>query len=347
MAGTKIAFLYSEIAGYFLACAKEAAQANEVLIVRWPVNAEAPFKFDETASIRIEDRSNYDEEGLKKLLNDFQPDILVVSGWMDKGYLKVARSFKKKIPVVLSLDNHWTGSLKQRLACLLSPFYLKKIYTHAWVPGKVQKEFADRLGFKGKVKLDYYCADTSLFEGIYQDTFPAKRTALPKRFLYVARYVEHKGIFEMWNAFLELQKEEPNDWEIWCLGTGDEWDNRIEGDKIKHVGFVQPDEMSSYIAQTSVYILPSKFEPWGVTVQEFAVCGMPLLISSAIGSGEKYLSDNGFVFEAGSKDAIKEAMKKTIAMSDEEILKMGERSHELGMSFTPKDWVQNLLSFKQ
>ena len=346
MAVTKIAFLYSEVAGYFLACAKELSKSAEVLVVRWPVNAEAPFEFDDLDGIQIVDRSNFDQASLEQFMTEFNPDVLVCSGWMDKGYLKVAKKFRKKIPVVLTLDNHWTGSLKQRIACLLSPFTLKRTFTHAWVPGEVQKKYAHHLGFDGKIMKDFYCADVSLFDATYRQTFPKKKEHFPKRFLYVARYVRHKGIFEMWEAFQQLQREMPNDWELWCLGTGEEWENRVEAEKIRHFGFVQPAEMQDYILQTSVYILPSKFEPWGVTVQEFAVCGYPLLLSSAIGAKEKYLKDNGFEFEPGNVEAIKNAMKQIIEMPEEELIKMGERSHEIGASYTPEDWKNQLLALK-
>lgn len=347
MATVKVAFLYSEVAGYFLACAAELSKKAEVLIFRWPVNKEAPFDLSKYEQLTIIDRADCDQEQLENKLKEFNPDILVCSGWMDKGYTKAAKKFEKKIPVVLTLDNHWTGSLKQKLAAITSPIHLKRTFTHAWVPGAPQSVFAEKLGFKGDHLIkNFYCANVPLFYDQFKNTFDAKKTNFPKRFLYVARYVEHKGIFEMWNAFQELQKEMPNEWELWCLGTGDEWDNRIQGEKIKHIGFVQPEDLKQYVAQTGVYILPSKFEPWGVSVQEFAICGFPLLISDAVGAKWTYLKEglNGFEFNSGSKEAIKKAMGKIIRLSEDELLEMGKKSHEIGMSFTPEKWTENLLS---
>ncbi len=103
MAKAKVVFLYTEIAGYFLACVEELSKSADVLIVRWPVNKEAPFNFSEQSSVKIIDRKEYTDEILTGLIHDFNPDILVCSGWLDKGYLKIAKSFHKKIPVVVSL----------------------------------------------------------------------------------------------------------------------------------------------------------------------------------------------------------------------------------------------------
>lgn len=342
----KVVFLYSEVAGYFLSCAQALSKKAEVLVFRWPVNKEAPFDLSAYENLQIKDRSKFNQTELEKALHEFNPDVIVCSGWMDKGYLKAAKSFKKKIPVVLTMDNHWTGSIKQQIAGLTSNFHFKRTFTHAWVPGHPQVKFAEKLGFKGdRLITGFYCADTSHFEGIYQRTIERKRSNFPKRFLYVARYVEHKGIFEMWQAFQEL-KEENSDWELWCIGTGDEWENRIEDERIQHFGFVQPSDIEEYIAKTGVYILPSKFEPWGVTAHEFAAAGFPLLLSDQIGAKWDFLKEgeNGFEFESGSVEAIKNQFRKIMNLSDDELVKMSERSHALGMSNTPDIWSDKIVS---
>lgn len=344
MAKAKVVFLYTEIAGYFLACVEELSKSCDVLIVRWPVNKEAPFNFSSQSTVKIIDRNEYAESDLTKIVHEFQPDIVVCSGWLDKGYLKIAKSFLKKIPVVVSLDNHWTGSIKQRIASLLSPFYLKNRFTHAWVPGQPQEIYARKLGFGSNILLNFYCADTPLFNKIFEHTFSGKKEKFPHRFLYVARYVEHKGIFEMWKAFSEFSQETNSDWELWCLGTGDQWENRMLHPKISHLGFVQPNEMEKYIQQSGVYILPSKFEPWGVSLQEFAVCGFPLLVSDKVGSATKFLKENGIQFEAGNVEEIKNAFKIMASKSDTKLLEIGSKSHTLGMTLTPADWTKNLLS---
>ncbi|MEA3451830.1 MAG: glycosyl transferase family 1, partial [Bacteroidota bacterium] len=44
----KILFLYSELAGYTVNCVNhyiESNPGNEIHIIRWPLNKEAPFKF--------------------------------------------------------------------------------------------------------------------------------------------------------------------------------------------------------------------------------------------------------------------------------------------------------------
>ena len=111
----KALFLYTELAGYFLACVRELNKDMEVHIVRWEVNAEAPFAFEFDPDWKIYERNQYITKELIDLSEQIQPDVIICSGWIDEGYTSVAKHWMAKVPTVLSLDNHYTGSLRQRV----------------------------------------------------------------------------------------------------------------------------------------------------------------------------------------------------------------------------------------
>ena len=77
--------------------------------------------------------------------------------------------------------------------------------------------------------------------------------------------------------FIELQDENPNDWLLLCIRTGEEWVNKLTHSKIKYLGFIQPYEMKNHLIKKSVYVLPNKFKPWGITFYEFAVTSCPYI----------------------------------------------------------------------
>lgn len=340
----KFVFLYTEIAEYFLACCNELSQYGEVHIIRWPVNKEAPFQFTINPKLKLYTKSDYTFTELTALVNDIQPDVIVCSGWIDKDYLKLTKPFFKKIPTVMTCDTHWTGSFKQRLASVISRFTLLNIFSHAWVPGTVQKTYALHLGFKpDRIHTGFYSCDLEYFNTVYKSQKEQKALNFPKRFLYVGRYYEFKGIKELWQAFTELQNELPNNWELWCLGTGNI--EPIQHDKIKHFGFVQPKDLAHYTSQTGVFILPSHFEPWGVVVHEFAASGFPLLLSSHIGAKDAFLKEgkNGFVFDSGNIEDLKLNMKRIIASSDEKLSDMGALSNRYAKAISPASWAKSLL----
>lgn len=340
----KFLFLYTEIAEYFLSCCNELTAHGEVHIVRWPINKEAPFQFQENNKLNIYSKSDYNSKQLKELVDIINPNVIICSGWIDKDYLKITKNYFRKIPTIMTCDTHWRGDFKQRIAMIVSRFTLLNIFSHAWVPGKIQKQYVLNLGFKEKnIETNFYSCDLKHFENIYQLQKTDKQNHFPKRFLFVGRYYDFKGINELWQAFIELQAEQPNEWELWCLGIGDV--KPIEHPKIKHFGFIQPRDLATYTAQTGVFILPSRFEPWGVVVHEFAASGFPLLLSNAVGAKQSFLENNknGYEFKSQNVVDLKRVLKLIINLSEPELLEMSAYSNQLSKSISQTIWVNCLL----
>ena len=162
--------------------------------------------------------------------------------------------------------------------------------------------------------------------------------------IYAGRYYTFKGITDLWDTFISWQNEEPNDWELWCVGTGTEVP--VQHPKIKHLGFIQPENFSPVIENGGVFILPSHFEPWGVVLHEFAAASFPLIASDAVGAGTAFIkeADNGFIFKSGDKGELKKILKKISSLKDEDLLKMGAKSREKALSTTPEKWAETLMN---
>ena len=342
-----IVFLYTEIAPYFLACCRALVKKWDVKvhIIRYPVNNEAPFLFNETDNdIILYNRKNYSKNELQELVKSINPNKIICSGWIDKEYLRICKKYRNKIPIILTLDTHWRGSLKQHIASFLSPFVLRNKFSYAWIPGVIQKVYAKKLGFKdAEITLGFYSCDVDFFSSIRDRVVTQKKQNFPKRFIFVGRYYDFKGVDMLWQAFIELQNENPNEWELWCLGTGNL--PPIQHPKIKHGGFVQPEHFLNYAQQTGVFIMPSLFEPWGVVLHEFAAMGFPLLASDRVGAIESFLEDgkNGFIFKGGDINSLKEKLKDMMQLPAEQLNLMGECSYQLAQKNTPKQWADNLM----
>jgi glycosyltransferase involved in cell wall biosynthesis len=341
----KVLFLYTEIADYFLASCKALLNAGvEVHLVRWPVNKEAPFQFVYPDGIKVYERNEFDNAQLLALARKINPDSIVCSGWVDKGYLFVCKAFYGKKPTVLTLDNHWRGDLKQQIARLISPFYLKNRFSFCWVPGALQYDYALKLGFKKEqIQTGFYSCDFDLFFKQYLDNLEAKKQQFPKRFIFVGRYYEFKGIRDLWTAFIELQNESPTEWELWCLGVGDI--EPVKHDKIKHFGFVQPKDLPSFIKDTGVFVLPSHFEPWGVVVHEYAAAGFPIICSDEVGARLAFVENgvNGYIYKSGNVDELKNQLKKMMSLDDAKLIELGNKSVEKAKLNTPEIWADKLI----
>ena len=344
--GHRIVFLYSELAGYFLACAEALGQHPEVAsvdIVHWPIHPEAPFQFESTDHYTLHPKEKHSRESLKQLLAQINPTAVVCSGWMDSDYNALAKAYHPRIPVVLTLDNWWTGSLKQRLAVLTAPLFIRRRFSRAWVPGEPQLPFARKLGFsENSLASGVYCADPRPFQAIYEKR---KTTPPSHKILYVGRYLELKGVQELWAAFVELSPEFP-EWELHCIGTGELWDDRTIHPQIIHHGFKQPSELAPFLEDAACFVMPSKKEPWGVVLHEMALAGLPLLASTRVGSASQFLEHgkNGISFDPS---AIAEALQSFLGNDEARIQNESHASHQLGMKHSPAGWSHTLLSLIQ
>lgn len=199
---------------------------------------------------------------------------------------------------------------------------------------------------KNKIEKGVYSADLSHFNAIYDKTMPAKRTNFPRRFLFVGRYLDFKGIFELWQAFRAFRVNHP-EWELWCAGTGDLFDERDQSEGIRHFGFLQPQELEKVVARAGVFVIPSRKEPWGVVVHEFAAAGFPIICSRNVGASEAFVEENvnGFFHEPGSAAQIESAMNHIAEKSDEELLELSEASHRQAQKISPETWANTLPRF--
>ena len=321
---------------------------HEIHIFHWPVNKEAPFEFAFPANIFVYKREEYSGNELLKKTLEINPNKIICSGWIDKEYLKVCRVYKGKVPTVMSMDNQWLGTAKQYLMQMLAPFTIHRCFSHAWVPGDIQKKYALKLHFQPhQIQTGFYSADVDFFSDLFNRFTSSKKEKLPKRILYVGRYIESKGIVNLWNAFANAVESTQSNWELWCLGTGELYDQRKIHPRIKHFGFVQPAELLNYLNQTSFFTMPSLFEPWGVVAHEMAATGMPLICSDQVGAASLFLLEgkNGYQFQAGNELELQELLVKMMSLSDAEILKMGDFSHKLAQQITPKLWADQLMNF--
>lgn len=343
----KALFLYYELAGYVVACLDQLAAAFpvEIHLVRYPVVQVAPFSLKLRDDIHVYERKDHTTEQLLALTDTLQPDFVFCCGWADKGYLAVAKHLKKQVPVVLTLDNPWRGTLRQRVATLIGKFYLPAIFTHCWVPGEPNAVYARKLGFTGpRLYTGMYSADTALFSRYEAEARSDKATHFPHRFLYIGRYTALKGVRELWQAFAGLTAEERGDWELWCLGKGELENEFPDHPAIRNFGFVQPEQLAEYLRACGVFILPAHYEHWGVVVHELAAAGFPLVCTTTTSAATFFLREgkNGFFTQPHSTASVREAILRIMRSSDDTLRAMGQESTREAKKITPLTWSETV-----
>lgn len=167
-------------------------------------------------------------------------------------------------------------------------------------------------------------------------------------FLYVGRLTEVKNIPFLMSAFSKIKRKNV------CLvlvGEGDEKEELqsyacrlgIEKD-VFFVGRYEGDELYAWYNLANLFILPSKYEPFGAVTAEALQAGCPVLCSCNAGSSALIRGEiNGNTFSPYDEDELIDLLEKYISMSYPLDLNISEIRKSL-LPYSFDDCVKNMIS---
>lgn len=342
----KVAVLWSRLSGYLNACLRELASRPDVqlLVVHESAGADAPF--DDAAFAWIEHRVEYrhrpDRHELLAETVRFAPDVLLISGWHIDAYRHVLRNVGRHPLRVLCMDNQWRGTLKQYIGVVASPWYVRRQFDVAFVPGERQAEFARRLGFEtDRVWQGLLCPGTWHLQSEGAVTSP-----LPRAFGYVGRLSPEKGVQDLLDAYATYRVTASDPWDLRLAGYGplDSAVRRTVG--VSALGFVQPEDLGGFHQTIGCLVMPSRREAWGVAIAEAAAAGLPIIATDACGSVPHLVHDfaNGRIAYGGGPASIAECLRYVSDASTAARREMGRISRGLVTPYTPRRWADTVLT---
>lgn len=296
-------------------------------------------------SVQIYQKDSLTKKEILESVKSYNPNFILTSGWMIKEYNYVTKRLKKKIkiPIIACSDTQWKGTLRQKINCLISPFYVKKMFTHIWVSGVYQFEYARKLGFKKEnILLDVLSGNVDLFNVV---SIENKQKEYPKRILYVGRFVEVKGINLLLKAWENIKDKKG--WELVLVGEGKLKESyqkqRIEG--VIYKGYMSQKQLVKEFEKSGCFILPSLYESWSLVIHEAAAAGLPIICTKVCGAAPHFVLNyyNGIKVDARTSSSLQEAMEYIFNLSIEELFKYSKRSKELAKRITPETSLGNLL----
>lgn len=128
-----------------------------------------------------------------------------------------------------------------------------------------------------------------------------------KAFLCIGVLYPRKGIDLLIKAFAQSYKDDPE----WCLVlVGNEKkgynykklvsDLGIES-QVLFRGVIPAQNISSAYYACEIFVLPSRYDGWGMVVNEAIYCGLPVIVSDTVGASPHLVTPkNGFVFHSNS-----------------------------------------------
>jgi glycosyltransferase involved in cell wall biosynthesis len=157
--------------------------------------------------------------------------------------------------------------------------------------------------------------------------------------------VDTKGVDVLAAAYRGYRAKSTHPWPLVVAGIGpmDAELSAIDGVDLR--GFVPPKDLPGVMADSGCLILPSRFEPWGVVVQEAAASGQAVICTSVCGAASRLVLDgyNGRVVAPDRPDQLTAAMLWVANADPEHRVAMSRRSVELAKQYTPQRWAEHLV----
>jgi glycosyltransferase involved in cell wall biosynthesis len=136
-------------------------------------------------------------------------------------------------------------------------------------------------------------------------------------FVYLGAFSHRKATDVLLKAAAMAFSTKPN-WSLILVGN-DQKNGRYRklanslnlNDKVLFRGAVRPDLIGTILAACKVLILPSRYDGWGLALNEGLLSGLALISSHMCGAGDHLVisGKNGFRFQAGSKKQLAEVMQ--------------------------------------
>jgi glycosyltransferase involved in cell wall biosynthesis len=267
------------------------------------------------------------------------PELVIICGWRNWRYLKRAFFLRRRSVRLLTMDNPWLETPRQKLAVVVSRAVRALFFDKVFVPGQLQRQFALNLGFPDEaVATGSYACDVSLFSNSYNELSGRSRSLL-----FVGRLVEEKGIRALLRAWEQHKAQHPSPLDLRVVGSGP-LAEIVDASGAKLLGFLPQKEVAREMAIAYGFILPSLNEPWGVVIQEAVISGLPIIASNSCGSVEFFVSRvNGWTFEADDIETMAKQMNLLADLDPEDWIIMSRNSRLLGAAPNPSTWSRQIM----
>lgn len=171
-------------------------------------------------------------------------------------------------------------------------------------------------------------------------------------FLYLGAQCHRKGIDVLLKSFASIPENERRRWALLLVGK-DISQGRYQ-ELARRLGltgsvlFMEPvssDRISTVLKCARVMVLPSRFDGWGVVLNEAASMGLALIGSDKVGAAHHLIGPgvNGFMVRAGSVDSLRSALHAYI-QNPSLARKHGEASLIVAEEFTPERNAQRFVA---
>jgi glycosyltransferase involved in cell wall biosynthesis len=294
--------------------------------------------------------------GLISVVQDFEPNAILIYGWAWKSHLKALRFFKGKIPIYFRGDSTLLDQ-QNNFKNLLRKIFLKWIYSHvdkAFYVGSANKNYYSQFGLKEKqLFFTPHAIDNSRFgKTDRQETIKIReKLSIGTEgilILFAGKLEPKKAPDLLLKALKQLAN--PN-LQLLFVGNGElEKELKLMADNLTNVHFMDfqnQSKMPAIYQACDLFCLPSKGpnETWGLAVNEAMAAGKAVLVSTKVGCAVDLVKPgiNGEVFKSNDLDDLTQKLTE-LTESKEKLTEMGIQSQQIIQNWSFEKQVEAIVN---
>ncbi len=315
--------------------AEQQARAGFGVAFDWDIDLLSGYrsKFLDNVSRKpsTERFSGCDTPGVARDIAEGRFDAFVVPGWGLRSYHQAAQACRRAgVPIFVRGDSQLVGQRRAvvRIAkAMLFARVLRRFDGFLYV-GQRNRDYLRHYGIReSRLFFSPHCVDNEAFavasaaarQLAFAEGHPA---AEAKRILFVGKLVGRKHPLDVLQAAALLARQGMAV-EVAFAGSGElepalREAARAEGVAAVFHGFVNQSDMPAVYAASDVMVLPSDgLETWGLAVNEAMACGVPAVVSDAVGCGPDLVEPGvtGAIFPVGDIAAFAKALSTAISLN--------------------------------
>ena len=288
----------------------------------WEVPADLPYRHIRLRSASIDLRrlgtDAYLHLPVRPLapIGAFQPHVVVGAGggiWSSPANIAAFAARRRKGWAFIPW---WASFPKGRpsFARSLSEPWIRRFLSHSDLCLAYGSRAAEELRRLGVSPTAIRCVPNAVPPG--EPDTSRRRPHRPVRFLFVGQLIPRKGIPELLESFSQLPEGE-----LWVAGDGPLRPlvtGATESSRVTYVGHVDRRALQRLYAESDVLVLPSRYEVWGLVINEALEHGLPVIATQAVGAVDDLVSSdvNGYVTRTGDVDELRDAMARIAGWDD-------------------------------
>ncbi len=209
------------------------------------------------------------------------------------------------------------------------PIYFRFLYNIVanalFVPSNASATYFKSIGIvKKKIVLTPYTVNEQFIQHSFEKADVEKLRLFHQLeltdfiFLFCSKLIERKRLDDLIIAFATINNKNSK---LIIIGDGPLKNNMIElakslniFDQLIFTGLVDYAELPAYYKLANILVVPSDHEPYGLTINEAMICGLPVIASDAVGASADLIESGktGWTYPVRNKEALSELLNHAL-----------------------------------